>query len=143
MKKIVSSILSLILITSLFGGVIALAAPKAAAKKPVVKGALYKDGTYDVMQKSIKPGYEEAIITIKGGKISNVVLKRLDGNKKELDYTAWNGKGRFPNLQQFRLDLAKAMLTKQSAVVDTISGATDSSNGWIIAAKAALAKAKK
>lgn len=144
MKKSVSAILSIIFATTLFGGTLVSAAPKkTVVKKAVVKSSVYKDGTYDVLQKSVKPGYEEAVITIKSGKLTNVVLKRLDDKKVELDYSQWDGSGRFPNLKQFRLDLAKSMMTKQSAAVDTISGATDSSNGWILAAKAAIAKAKK
>lgn len=107
--------------------------------KPVV----YKDGTYDIKHKSTKPGYEEAVVTIKGGKIENIDLKRLDDNQKEVNYEEWNGtKNGQPNLKQFRLDLAKAMVTKQSPDVDVITGATQSSNGWKAAVSSALAKAQ-
>lgn len=105
--------------------------------------AAYKDGTYDVKQKSTKPGYEEAVVIIKGGKIDNIELKRLDQNQKEINYNDWDGtKNGYPNLKKYRVDLAQAMLAKQSPDVDAISGATASSDGWKAAVTSALAKAK-
>ncbi|MDF2698648.1 MAG: hypothetical protein K0Q49_204 [Haloplasmataceae bacterium] len=47
-----------------------------------------------------------------------------------------------PNLAQYRFDLADDMLEAQSASVDTIASATDSSNGWIQAVERALEKAE-
>lgn len=102
-----------------------------------------KNGTYDVKNKSTKGGYEEAIVTIKDGKFENIELKRLDKNQKEVNYSQWDGtKYGHPNLKQYRLDLAKAMIDKQSANVDTISGATESSNGWKAAVDDVLGKAQ-
>lgn len=107
------------------------------------KSITYKDGTYDEKHKSTKPGYEEAVVTIKGGKIANIDLKRLDDNQKEVNYNDWDGtKNGFPNLKKYRLDLANAMIAKQSADVNVISGATASSNGWKAAVSAALSKAQ-
>lgn len=103
----------------------------------------YKDGVYDEKHKSTKPGYEEAVVTIKSGKIASIVLKRLDDNQKEVNYNDWDGtKNGAPNLKQYRLDLANAMITKQSADVNVISGATASSNGWKAAVSSALSKAQ-
>ena len=103
----------------------------------------YKDGTYDIKHKSTKPGYEEAVVTIKDGKIQNIELKRLDDNQAEINYNDWDGtKNGQPDLKQYRLDLAKAMVDKQSPDVDSISGATQSSVGWKAAVSDALAKAK-
>lgn len=103
----------------------------------------YKDGTYDVKHKSLNPGYEEAVVTIKDGKIQNIELKRLDQNQKEIDYNKWDGTNDgYPNLKKYRVDLAKAMLDKQSTNVESISGATKSSVGWKTAVDQALAKAK-
>lgn len=114
-------------------------APKSNTGKPVT----YKDGVYDIKHKSTKPGYEEAVVTIKGGKIQNIELRRLDQNEKEVDYNQWNGTNDgYPNLKQYRLDLAKAMIDKQSTDVNVITGATQSSNGWKAAVAAALAKAQ-
>ena len=104
----------------------------------------YKDGVYDEKLKSSNPGYEEAIVTIKGGKIDTIELKRLDDNQVEVNYDDWDGtKNGFPNLKKYRIDLANAMVAKQSSDVDSISGATASSNGWKAAVNAALAKAKQ
>ena len=70
--------------------------------------------------------------------------KRLDDNHVEVNHDDWDGTmDGFPNLKQYRVDLANAMITKQSADVDSISGATASSNGWKAAVNAALAKAKQ
>lgn len=102
----------------------------------------YKDGVYDVKHKSTKPGYEEAVVTIKDSKIQSVELKRLDANQKEVNYNDWNGTNDKPNLKQYRIDLAKGMITKQSPDVDVITGATQSSNGWKAAVSSALAKAQ-
>jgi uncharacterized protein with FMN-binding domain len=107
-----------------------------------VTGGKYKDGIYDVKHKSTKPGYEEAIVTIQNGKIQNIELKRLDDNSQEVNYDQWNGTTDYPNLKQDRLDLASAILAKQSPDVDTISGATQSSNGWIAAVTDALKQAE-
>ena len=104
----------------------------------------YKDGVYGEKLKSSSPGYEEAIVTIKGGKIDSIELKRLDDNQVEVNYDDWDGtKDGFPNLKKYRIDLANAMVTKQSSDVDSISGATVSSNDWKAAVNAALAKAKQ
>ncbi len=103
----------------------------------------YKDGMYTAKQKSEKVGYEEAVITITNGFLRNAELKKLDDSQKEVDYNEWDGtrEGR-PNLKKAREDLAKMMIAKQSADVDAITGATQSSNGWKAAVSEALAKAK-
>jgi uncharacterized protein with FMN-binding domain len=54
------------------------------------KQITYKDGVYDIKHKSTKPGYEEAIVTIKSGKIQSIKLKRLDQNEKEVNYDDCN-----------------------------------------------------
>lgn len=107
------------------------------------KTITYKDGVYDVKHKSTKPGFEEAVVTIKSGKIQNIELKRLDDSQKEVNYNDWDGtKNGYPNLKQDRMDLAYAMVTKQSSDVNVISGATQSSNGWKAAVASALSKAQ-
>jgi uncharacterized protein with FMN-binding domain len=107
------------------------------------KTITYKDGVYDVKHKSTKPGFEEAVVTIKSGKIQSIELKRLDDNQKEVNYNDWDGtKNGYPNLKQDRMDLANAMLSKQSSDVNVISGATQSSNGWKAAVASALSKAQ-
>lgn len=107
------------------------------------KQVTYKDGVYDIKHKSTKPGYEEAVVTIKDGKIQNIELRRLDQSQKEVNYNDWDGtKSGRPNLKRDRIDLAKAMIDKQSTNVDVITGATQSSNGWKAAVADALSKAQ-
>lgn len=138
MNKKLGIILSSVIVFSLAG-----CGAKATSTASNAGGAAtYKDGTYDVKNKSEKPGFEEAIVTIKDGKIQNIDLKRLDANSKEINYDEWNGQGK-PNIKQARQDLAKAMIEKQSTNVDATSGATVSSNGWKKAVSDALAKATK
>ncbi|MDF2698646.1 MAG: FMN-binding domain protein [Haloplasmataceae bacterium] len=48
----------------------------------------------------------------------------------------------WPNLKQFRIDMANEMLAAQSPDVDTKAGATDSSLGWIKAVENALTQAE-
>ncbi|EKQ54335.1 MULTISPECIES: FMN-binding protein [unclassified Clostridium] len=79
-------------------------------------------------------------------KIKKITLKRLDTNGQEVDYDQWtgaevDGKKR-PNLKQFRVDMAKTMVDKQTAEVDTITGATTTTKGWVQSVERALEKAK-
>ncbi len=146
MKKIMAFLFTLTFILGLTGcspqGTSSGAATSVGPGSAPDPGA-YKDGVYDVKQKSTKPGYEEALVTIKDGKIESIDLKRLDQNEKEINYDDWDGtKGGYPNLKQYRVDLAKAMLAKKSPDVDAISGATASSNGWKAAVANALSRAK-
>lgn len=108
----------------------------------IIKQLIYKNGVYDAIHKSLLTGYEEALVTIKDDIILNIELKRLDQNQVEVNYNDWDGSGERPNLKQYRLDLAKAMVDKQSTAVDSISGATKSSIGWKAAVDEALLKAK-
>ncbi len=106
----------------------------------------YKDGTYDAKADPWDYGQEEAIVTVKDGKIADVTLKRLDNNGAEIDYTMFDGKTHdgkvYPNLKEDRFTMAKRMVENQSPMVDTIAGATVSTKNWTIAAERALAKAK-
>lgn len=108
----------------------------------------YKDGTYSAKGDAWENGQEEAMVTVKNGKISDVSLKRLtkDG-KAEVDYSLFDGKvhngKQYPNLKEFKETMAKNMVQKQSAQVDTIASATTTTKNWTIAAQRALDKAKK
>ncbi len=107
----------------------------------------YKDGTYTGKGEDWEHGSEEAVVTIKGGKITNIELRRLDKEGKEIDYANWTGKEvngtTYPNLNQYRKDVAKTMIDRQSADADVITGATVSCENWIIATQRALEKATK
>ncbi|MBU5592220.1 FMN-binding protein [Clostridium sp. MSJ-4] len=110
--------------------------------------AQYKDGTYKAEGDKWQFGQEDATVEIKDDKITSITLRRLDTNGKEVDYDQWQGQkdetGKVhPNLKQFRLDMAKKMIDKQSTDVDTISGATVSTKNWKAATQRALDEAKK
>ncbi|GAA0724763.1 FMN-binding protein [Clostridium malenominatum] len=109
-------------------------------------GKVYKDGTYTVKGEPWQFGQEEAVVIIKNDKITDINLKRLDKEGKELNYDDWTGQEKngkiYPNLKQYRLDMAKKMIDKQSYDVDTISGATVSSKNWKLAVQKALDQAK-
>ena len=70
-----------------------------------------------------------------------------DSEGKEIDYANWTGKEvngtTYPNLNQYRKDVAKTMIDRQSADADVITGATVSCQNWIIATQRALEKATK
>lgn len=86
-------------------------------------------------------------MTIKGGKITKVILMRLDKQGKEVDYSLFNGKEHdgkvYPDLKQLKELLAAQMVGRQTAQVDTVSGATTTTKNWITAAQRALDEARK
>ena len=106
----------------------------------------YKDGTYTTKGDPWQFGQEQAIVSIKNGKISDIVLKRLNKDGTEVNYDDWAGQTVnnkvYPNLKQYRIDMAKRMIEKQSYEVDTISGATVSTKNWTVAVQRALDQAK-
>ncbi len=102
----------------------------------------YKDGTYYGEGEHWEHGYEAAEVTIEGGKITKIVLKRMTTDGQEVNYDEWTGEDGRPNLKQFREDMAKEMIEKQTYDVDTIATATKTSEGWKQAVKNALDKAK-
>ncbi|WP_054749827.1 FMN-binding protein [Ruminiclostridium josui] len=133
--------------TSSTPGTTSPSATTATPSKSAQAGS-YKDGTYSAKGDPWENGQEEAIVTVKDGKITDVSLKRLtkDG-KSEVDYSLFDGKvhdgKQYPNLKEFKETMAKNMVEKQSAQVDTIAGATTTTKNWSIAAQKALDKAKK
>lgn len=144
LRKIICLIMALMLIT------IATACTRANNNVPGTTGAAgavtYKDGTYTGAGDPWENGSEDATVTVKGGKIESIILRRLDKTGKEVDYNIFAGQTKdgktYPNLKKFREDMASAMISKQSANVDTISGATTSTKNWISAVQRALDKAK-
>ena len=135
MKKGTKLFLTFILIMSL---ALTLAACGSSDKGE----ATYKDGTYYGEGEHWEHGYEAAEVTIEGGKITKIVLKRMTTDGQEVNYDEWTGEDGRPNLKQFREDMAKEMIEKQTYEVDTISTATTTSEGWKQAVKNALDKAK-
>ncbi|WP_432405409.1 FMN-binding protein [Wukongibacter sp. M2B1] len=107
----------------------------------------YKDGTYEGKGDPWEYGSEDATVVIENEKIEEITLRRLDKEGNEVNYDDWTGQevdGKtYPNLKQYREDMANEMIEKQSYEVDTISGATVSTNNWKIAVKRALEEASK
>ena len=137
MKGITKIFLVLLLITSL-----ALTLTACGSSDTSNGDVTYKDGTYIGQGEKREFGYEEAEVTIEGGQITNIVLKRMTPEGEEVDYDEWIGEDGRPNLKQFRVDMAEEMIEKQSYDVDAIATATETSNGWKDAVKNTLEQAK-
>lgn len=106
----------------------------------------YRDGTYTAKADPWQFGQEEATVMIKDDKILDISLRKLDKSGKEINYDDWAGQIKdsmiYPNIKQYRVSMAKNMIKRQTYDVDTISGATMSSNNWRIAVQRALDEAK-
>lgn len=106
----------------------------------------WKDGTYTGEGDPWEYGSEDSTVTVKDGRMTDITLKRYDKEGKEVDYEMWTGAevdGKtYPNLKQYREDMAKKMMDAQSTEVDSIAGATVSCDNWKLATKRALDKAK-
>ncbi len=95
-------------------------------------GALYKDGSYTGSVADAQWGNLQVQATIKGGKITNVQF---------LQYP--NDRNRSIEINNYAdPQLASEAIQAQSANVDVISGATDSSDAFIQSLTDALAQAK-
>ncbi|WP_058486707.1 FMN-binding protein [Defluviitalea phaphyphila] len=107
----------------------------------------WEDGTYTATGDPWEYGSEDATVTISGGKIVEVTLRRLDSSGNEVNYDEWTGEeidGKtYPNLKQYRIDMANEMIREQTYDVDTISGATVSTANWKEAVRRALEKASQ
>jgi major membrane immunogen (membrane-anchored lipoprotein) len=107
----------------------------------------YKNGIYTEEGDKWKYGNENATVIINNGKVTGVTLRKLDKIGKEVDYEKWVGKkinGSInPNLNKYRIDIAQKMLEEQTYDVESISGATISSENWKRAVHRALDKASR
>jgi uncharacterized protein with FMN-binding domain len=123
------------------------AAPQETpANKENTTTAPMKDGVYEAFGDKWKYGQESAVVTISGGKMTNVVLKRLTVEGQEVKYEEWTGKDEGertrPNLRGYREEMAQRMIDQQTYQVDSITGATVSCDNWKIAVQRAMDKAK-
>lgn len=111
----------------------------------IENGKILKDGTYTEEGDIWKYGNENATVVISQGKIISINLRKLNKDGKEEEYEKYSLKNIYgnPNLKKFRIDLAQNMLKKQTYDVDSISGATISSENWKRAVQKALIKASK
>lgn len=103
----------------------------------------YNDGIYTEEGDIWKYGNENATVVIIGGRITSITLRKLDNIGREVDYEEWYSKDYSLNLKKHKMDLAQKMLEKQTYDVDSISGATISSENWKRAVQKALNKARK
>ncbi len=143
MKKSIKLFFSLLLITSLALTLAACGTSEDNQDEDVTENVTYKDGTYYGEGEHREHGYEAAEVTIEGGKITNIVLKRMTAEGEEVNYDEWTGEGDRPNLKQFKEDMANEMIEKQTYDVDAIATATQTSEGWKQAVKNALDQAKQ
>jgi uncharacterized protein with FMN-binding domain len=100
----------------------------AASSPPSSK---YKDGQYTGAAEDAFYGYIQVEATISGGKITNVQFLQAPNDRStsvEIN-------------QQADPDLAQEAIQAQSAQVDVVSGATDSSEAFVQSLSSALQKA--
>lgn len=105
-----------------------------------------RDGMYTGQGDPWEFGYETAVVDIRGGRITDIVLHKYDAEGNEIDYELWDGMSKdgrvYPNLKGARERLAKAIIRKQNCDVDTITGSTISSSQWKTAVRRAIDKAR-
>lgn len=107
----------------------------------------YKNGTFTSKSQVTKRGQEEAVVTIKNGKISAITLKVLDTSGKEINYSLYTGQmindTYYPNINQYRVDFAKAIINKQSTNIPDIKEIPEISSNWKTCVNDALTQAKQ
>lgn len=143
MYKVICALFLIILLLVSCNSILELQKQYYSNKKSSEEG--YKDGIYTEEGEIWKYGNENATVVISGGRITDITLRKLDSSGREENYEKWsenNGEGR-PNLKKYRIDLLGEMIKKQTYNVDSISGATISSENWKRAVRKALDKAKK
>jgi len=105
--------------------VVAATAPRATAPSGAGAGT---DGSFDGSTVQTRWGPVQVRITVSGGKITEVETVRYpDGNRRDRE------------INEYALPiLREAALTAQSADIDTVSGATITSDGYIGSLQAAI-----
>lgn len=99
----------------------------------VPSGTTYKDGTYTGSIEDVYYGNYQVQAVISGGKLTDVIF---------LQYPNDNRTSQYVNNTSMPILKSEAM-TAQSAQVDSVSGASDSSIGFQRSLTAALAQAKQ
>lgn len=107
----------------------------------------YKDGTFIGKSPITKNGQEEAVVTIKDGKISAVTLKVLDTSGKEINYSMYTGQNinnkYYPDINSYRISFAKSIIENQSTNVPEIKEIPEISQNWKVAVDNALTLSKE
>jgi uncharacterized protein with FMN-binding domain len=108
-----------------------------ARKAPAVK-TTYFDGTYFGRSAAGEQGYSIAFVTIQADKITAVKLDDVTAANVLKDWPTYP----YPKALEAKAAMEKRFVEKNSAVVDTYSGATNSSTAWVQAVGEALKNAK-
>lgn len=95
------------------------------------------DGTYEAWSDATENGTQYAKVFIEDGKITAVILRELTDKHVEKDFSIYP----WPETGQAARSLGGQIVAAQGVDVDTVSGATHSSHGWIQAVERALVKA--
>lgn len=105
----------------------------ASASSQAVSSGKYRDGTYTGTVVDAFYGNVQVQATIQGGKISNVQFLQSP-----------NDRGRSILISSMATPiLASEAVQAQSAIVDTVSGATDTSNAFVQSLSSALTQAQQ
>ncbi|MGL4450327.1 MAG: hypothetical protein ACRCTZ_03930 [Sarcina sp.] len=114
---------------------------------PTTVKSPYKDGTFTGKSQITKNGQEEAMVTIKNGKISAITLKVLDTSGKEINYSIYTGQTidniYYPDIAKYRIDFAQSIINKQNTNIPDIKEIPEISNNWKIAINDALTQSKQ
>lgn len=108
------------------------AATSTATPKPTKKPGQFKDGSYTGKSYDAFYGFVQVRATVSGGKLSNVEF---------LDYP--QDRSNSIEINQYAMPILKSQAIQiQSALVDGVSGATDTSQAFIESLSDALAQAR-
>ncbi len=103
---------------------------------PTVK-SVHFDGTFAGRSQGTEEDWQVAWVTLAGDKITSVRLDDVQNGALK-DWVTYS----YTKAVEAKGQMEKEMVEKSSTVVDAITGATQSSTGWVEAANAALQNAK-
>ncbi|WP_232381044.1 FMN-binding protein [Paenibacillus tianjinensis] len=106
-----------------------------------VKQNVYQDGVYVAYGNAYSKGTEGVKVTIKDGKIADIVLMRT--NPKIIDNTVSNNYSGVWVAYGLMKERLLGQTRDSAAAVDAVSGATRSSNGWKLSVDRAFERAMK
>ena len=125
MKKLTLLLLVLVLVVSIVG---------CTAKPADEPKSGYTDGVHTGLSKANRTGYVEATVTVEKGKITNVEMKEFRGDGSQKTKETYNYEPWHTAVDQ----LPAAVVEKQSADVDNVTGATSTVNKFKQAVNIAL-----
>lgn len=99
----------------------------------------YNDGSYKGTSTADSYGYAVAEVVIRKDRIVSVNLIEITEKGEQKDYETYP----YPQAKTANETMARRFVEKNSAEVDVVAGATNSSSKYILAVKHALEKARK